>query len=122
MSWSPTARCLGQRKRTCVMAVLQLTHRTYLLGQLSQRKGKEGVTSHRVLRSMRRNDFDLDLDLHGVRRNEELRSSTTPARQLHELNTQIRHIHLIEFKYCEDTRPCPFCAICAQTYLYQTCY
>eukprot|EP00983_Pelagomonas_calceolata_P015008 477638-Pelagomonas_calceolata.AAC.1 len=47
--------------------------------------------SHWVLRSMRRND--------------EVRSSTTPARQLHELNIQKRHIHLIEFKYCKDTRP-----------------
>eukprot|EP00983_Pelagomonas_calceolata_P058927 1145694-Pelagomonas_calceolata.AAC.4 len=48
-------------------------------------------SSHRVLRSMRRN--------------EEVRSSTTPARQLHELNIQKRHIHLIEIKYCEDARP-----------------
>eukprot|EP00983_Pelagomonas_calceolata_P019182 603424-Pelagomonas_calceolata.AAC.1 len=31
-----------------------------------------------------------------------LRSSTTLAR--HELNIQNRHIHLIEVKYCEDTR------------------
>eukprot|EP00983_Pelagomonas_calceolata_P131483 1161780-Pelagomonas_calceolata.AAC.11 len=46
--------------------------------------------SHRVLRSMRRN--------------EEARSNTTPVRQLHELNIQSRHIHLIEIKYCEDTR------------------
>eukprot|EP00983_Pelagomonas_calceolata_P134641 1162078-Pelagomonas_calceolata.AAC.7 len=48
-------------------------------------------SSHRVLRSMRRNEV--------------VRSSTTPARQLHELNIQKRHIHLIEIKYCEDTRP-----------------
>eukprot|EP00983_Pelagomonas_calceolata_P040927 1137826-Pelagomonas_calceolata.AAC.1 len=47
--------------------------------------------SHRVLRSMRHN--------------EEVRSNTTPARQLRELNIQERHIHLIEIKYCEDTRP-----------------
>eukprot|EP00983_Pelagomonas_calceolata_P081608 1155628-Pelagomonas_calceolata.AAC.3 len=46
--------------------------------------------SNRVLRSMRRN---------------EVRSSTTPARQLNELNIQKRHIHLIEIKYCEDTKP-----------------
>eukprot|EP00983_Pelagomonas_calceolata_P084766 1156422-Pelagomonas_calceolata.AAC.3 len=39
-------------------------------------------SSHRVLRSMRRND--------------EVRSSTTPARQLHDLNIQNRHIHSIE--------------------------
>eukprot|EP00983_Pelagomonas_calceolata_P058520 1145526-Pelagomonas_calceolata.AAC.1 len=31
--------------------------------------------------------------------------STTPARQLRELNIQNHHIHLIEVKYCEDTRP-----------------
>eukprot|EP00983_Pelagomonas_calceolata_P132560 1161879-Pelagomonas_calceolata.AAC.1 len=43
-----------------------------------------------VLRSMRRN---------------EVRSSTTPARQLHELNVQNHHIHLIETKYYKDTRP-----------------
>eukprot|EP00983_Pelagomonas_calceolata_P057152 1144939-Pelagomonas_calceolata.AAC.7 len=49
--------------------------------------------SHRVLHSMRRND--------------EVRSSTTPARQLHELDIQNRHFKLIEIKYryCEDTRP-----------------
>eukprot|EP00983_Pelagomonas_calceolata_P089811 1157348-Pelagomonas_calceolata.AAC.4 len=47
--------------------------------------------SHRVLRS--------------TRRNEEGRSSTTPARQFHELNIQNRRIHLIEITYCEDTRP-----------------
>eukprot|EP00983_Pelagomonas_calceolata_P046097 1139996-Pelagomonas_calceolata.AAC.2 len=40
-----------------------------------------------------------------MRRNDEVRSSTIPARQLHELNNQNRHIHLIEIKYCEDTRP-----------------
>eukprot|EP00983_Pelagomonas_calceolata_P025394 797462-Pelagomonas_calceolata.AAC.1 len=39
-----------------------------------------------------------------MRRNE-VRSSTTPARQLHGLNVQNCHIHLIEIKYCEDTRP-----------------
>eukprot|EP00983_Pelagomonas_calceolata_P121080 1160765-Pelagomonas_calceolata.AAC.8 len=39
-----------------------------------------------------------------MRRNE-VRSSTTPARQLHELNVQNRHIHIIEIKYYEDTRP-----------------
>eukprot|EP00983_Pelagomonas_calceolata_P049383 1141494-Pelagomonas_calceolata.AAC.1 len=39
--------------------------------------------------------------------NEGVTSSTTPAscRQLHELNIQKRQIHLIEIKYCEDTRP-----------------
>eukprot|EP00983_Pelagomonas_calceolata_P019422 610584-Pelagomonas_calceolata.AAC.2 len=47
--------------------------------------------SHLVLRSMRRN--------------EEVKSNATPARQLRELNIQNRHIHLIEIKYCEDTRP-----------------
>eukprot|EP00983_Pelagomonas_calceolata_P120484 1160712-Pelagomonas_calceolata.AAC.2 len=47
--------------------------------------------SHRVLRS--------------VRRNEEVRSSTTPARQLRESNIQNHHIQLIEIKYCADTRP-----------------
>eukprot|EP00983_Pelagomonas_calceolata_P123313 1160994-Pelagomonas_calceolata.AAC.7 len=47
-------------------------------------------SSHRVLRS--------------TRRNEVVRSNTTPARQLHELNIQNRHIHLIEIKYCKDTR------------------
>eukprot|EP00983_Pelagomonas_calceolata_P000049 1214-Pelagomonas_calceolata.AAC.1 len=47
-------------------------------------------SSHQVLCSMRCN---------------ELRSSTTLARQLHELNVQNRHIHLIEIKYCKDTRP-----------------
>eukprot|EP00983_Pelagomonas_calceolata_P119556 1160618-Pelagomonas_calceolata.AAC.1 len=47
--------------------------------------------SHRVLRSLRRN--------------EELRSSTTPVRQLHELNIQNRHSHLIDIKYCQNTRP-----------------
>eukprot|EP00983_Pelagomonas_calceolata_P129979 1161651-Pelagomonas_calceolata.AAC.1 len=64
--------------------------------------------SHRVLRSMRRND--------------EVRSSTTPARQLHELNIKNRHIHLLEFKYCEDTRPdhhehesCPVRSLTATT-------
>eukprot|EP00983_Pelagomonas_calceolata_P033360 1044690-Pelagomonas_calceolata.AAC.1 len=40
-----------------------------------------------------------------MRRNEVVRSSTTPARQLHEFNIQKRHIHLIEIKYHEDTRP-----------------
>eukprot|EP00983_Pelagomonas_calceolata_P085984 1156667-Pelagomonas_calceolata.AAC.1 len=40
-----------------------------------------------------------------MRRNEEVRSSTTPARQLHELNVQNCHSHLIEIKCCEDTRP-----------------
>eukprot|EP00983_Pelagomonas_calceolata_P130659 1161701-Pelagomonas_calceolata.AAC.2 len=34
-----------------------------------------------------------------------VRSSTTPARRLHELNTQNRHIHLIEIKYYKDTWP-----------------
>eukprot|EP00983_Pelagomonas_calceolata_P134056 1162021-Pelagomonas_calceolata.AAC.9 len=47
--------------------------------------------SHRVLRSMRRND--------------EVRSSTPPAGQPHELNIQNRHIHLIEIICCKDTRP-----------------
>eukprot|EP00983_Pelagomonas_calceolata_P032644 1023438-Pelagomonas_calceolata.AAC.1 len=46
--------------------------------------------SHRVLRSMRRNEV--------------VRSSATPARQLHTLNIQNRHIHL-KIKYCKDTRP-----------------
>eukprot|EP00983_Pelagomonas_calceolata_P063360 1147688-Pelagomonas_calceolata.AAC.3 len=45
------------------------------------------------------------LVLHTMRRNEVVRSSTTLARQLHELNIQKRHIHFIEIKYCEDTRP-----------------
>eukprot|EP00983_Pelagomonas_calceolata_P067261 1149414-Pelagomonas_calceolata.AAC.1 len=40
-----------------------------------------------------------------MRRNEEVRSNTTLARQLHELDIQNRHIHLIEIKYCKDTRP-----------------
>eukprot|EP00983_Pelagomonas_calceolata_P117012 1160375-Pelagomonas_calceolata.AAC.3 len=40
-----------------------------------------------------------------MRRNEGVRSSTTPARQLHELKIQNCHIHLTEMKYCEDTRP-----------------
>eukprot|EP00983_Pelagomonas_calceolata_P026778 840499-Pelagomonas_calceolata.AAC.1 len=40
-----------------------------------------------------------------MRRNEEVRSNTTLARQLHELNIQNRHIHLIEIKYCKNTRP-----------------
>eukprot|EP00983_Pelagomonas_calceolata_P122634 1160925-Pelagomonas_calceolata.AAC.3 len=40
-----------------------------------------------------------------MRGNEVTRSSTTPARQLHELNIQNRHFHLIEIKYCKDTRP-----------------
>eukprot|EP00983_Pelagomonas_calceolata_P086014 1156673-Pelagomonas_calceolata.AAC.3 len=35
----------------------------------------------------------------------EVRSSTTLARQLHELNVQNRHIHLIGINYCKDTRP-----------------
>eukprot|EP00983_Pelagomonas_calceolata_P032648 1023563-Pelagomonas_calceolata.AAC.1 len=47
--------------------------------------------SHRVVRS--------------IRRNEEVRSSTTPARQLNKLNIQNRHIHLIEIKCCEGRRP-----------------
>eukprot|EP00983_Pelagomonas_calceolata_P065502 1148607-Pelagomonas_calceolata.AAC.20 len=47
--------------------------------------------THRVLRSMRGN--------------KEVRSSATPARQLHELSIQKCHIHLIETKYCEETRP-----------------
>eukprot|EP00983_Pelagomonas_calceolata_P074981 1152800-Pelagomonas_calceolata.AAC.1 len=47
--------------------------------------------SHQLLRSMRCNG--------------DLRSDTTPARQLNELNIQNRHIHLIEIKYREDTRP-----------------
>eukprot|EP00983_Pelagomonas_calceolata_P046553 1140236-Pelagomonas_calceolata.AAC.1 len=38
------------------------------------------------------------------RRYEEVKSSTTPAGQLHELDIQNRHIHEIEIKYCEDTR------------------
>eukprot|EP00983_Pelagomonas_calceolata_P115917 1160252-Pelagomonas_calceolata.AAC.1 len=46
--------------------------------------------SHWALRSMRSDDA--------------VRSSTTPARQIDELNIQNRHIHLIEVKYCEDTR------------------
>eukprot|EP00983_Pelagomonas_calceolata_P070175 1150679-Pelagomonas_calceolata.AAC.1 len=48
-------------------------------------------SSHRVLCSMRRN---------GV-----VRNSTTPARQLHELNIHNRHIHLIEINHCGDTKP-----------------
>eukprot|EP00983_Pelagomonas_calceolata_P000323 10889-Pelagomonas_calceolata.AAC.1 len=33
--------------------------------------------------------------LHSMRRNEEVRSGTTPARQVYELNIQNRHIHSI---------------------------
>eukprot|EP00983_Pelagomonas_calceolata_P060918 1146583-Pelagomonas_calceolata.AAC.5 len=44
-------------------------------------------------------------DLAVVRSVKEVRSSTTPDRQLQELNIQNRHIHLIEIKYCEDMRP-----------------
>eukprot|EP00983_Pelagomonas_calceolata_P083134 1156093-Pelagomonas_calceolata.AAC.1 len=40
-----------------------------------------------------------------MRRNEEVTSNTTPAKQFHELNIQNRQIHLTEIKYCEDTRP-----------------
>eukprot|EP00983_Pelagomonas_calceolata_P044101 1139159-Pelagomonas_calceolata.AAC.1 len=40
-----------------------------------------------------------------MKRNEVVKSSITSARQLHELNIQNRHIHLIEIKYCKDTRP-----------------
>eukprot|EP00983_Pelagomonas_calceolata_P017912 561772-Pelagomonas_calceolata.AAC.1 len=40
-----------------------------------------------------------------MRRNEVVRSSTTPARQLHELNIPNCHVHLIEIKCCKDTRP-----------------
>eukprot|EP00983_Pelagomonas_calceolata_P022114 694336-Pelagomonas_calceolata.AAC.1 len=40
-----------------------------------------------------------------MRHNEEVKSSTTPARQLCKLNIQNRHIHSIETKYCEDTGP-----------------
>eukprot|EP00983_Pelagomonas_calceolata_P075218 1152901-Pelagomonas_calceolata.AAC.6 len=47
-------------------------------------------TSHRVLRSM------------GNSR--QVTSRTTRARQPHESNVRDRHIHLIEVKYCEDTR------------------
>eukprot|EP00983_Pelagomonas_calceolata_P065560 1148640-Pelagomonas_calceolata.AAC.1 len=43
--------------------------------------------------------------LRSLRCNEVARSNSTPARQLHELNIQNRHIHFIEIKYCEDTRP-----------------
>eukprot|EP00983_Pelagomonas_calceolata_P121642 1160818-Pelagomonas_calceolata.AAC.1 len=48
-------------------------------------------SSHRVLRSNRRNEV--------------VRSTTTPARQLQGLNIQNRHIHLIGTNYCKDTRP-----------------
>eukprot|EP00983_Pelagomonas_calceolata_P070999 1151011-Pelagomonas_calceolata.AAC.1 len=48
--------------------------------------------SHRVLCSMRGYE-------------EEVRSSTSPARQLHKLSIQNRHNHLPEIKYCEGTRP-----------------
>eukprot|EP00983_Pelagomonas_calceolata_P086756 1156826-Pelagomonas_calceolata.AAC.2 len=48
-------------------------------------------SSHRVLRSMRRNEV--------------VRSSTTRARQLHELSIQNRHIYLIEIKFYKDTGP-----------------
>eukprot|EP00983_Pelagomonas_calceolata_P072094 1151546-Pelagomonas_calceolata.AAC.2 len=40
-----------------------------------------------------------------MRRNKEVESSINPARQLHELNIQNRHIHLMYFKYFEDMRP-----------------
>eukprot|EP00983_Pelagomonas_calceolata_P011242 361463-Pelagomonas_calceolata.AAC.1 len=40
-----------------------------------------------------------------MRRNEEVRSSTTPARQLHVMNIQNRHIHFVEIKCCKDARP-----------------
>eukprot|EP00983_Pelagomonas_calceolata_P108457 1159460-Pelagomonas_calceolata.AAC.8 len=40
-----------------------------------------------------------------MRGNKEVRSSTAQVRQLHELNFHNRHIHLIEIKHCEDTRP-----------------
>eukprot|EP00983_Pelagomonas_calceolata_P021026 660849-Pelagomonas_calceolata.AAC.1 len=43
--------------------------------------------------------------LRSTRHNDEVRSSSTPARQLHGLNIQKHHIHLIEIKYCEDTMP-----------------
>eukprot|EP00983_Pelagomonas_calceolata_P127967 1161467-Pelagomonas_calceolata.AAC.8 len=43
--------------------------------------------------------------LHSMRRNEEVRSSTTPARELRECNIQNRRIHLTETKYCKDTGP-----------------
>jgi ribonuclease HI len=46
--------------------------------------------SHRVLRSMTNS--------------REVTRSTNRARQPHELHIQDRHIHLIEVKYCEDTR------------------
>eukprot|EP00983_Pelagomonas_calceolata_P017976 563474-Pelagomonas_calceolata.AAC.1 len=48
--------------------------------------------SHRVLRSM-----NVMF--------EEARSSTTTARQLHELNIQNCHIHFIQIRYREDKRP-----------------
>eukprot|EP00983_Pelagomonas_calceolata_P039507 1137213-Pelagomonas_calceolata.AAC.1 len=40
-----------------------------------------------------------------MRRNEIVRSSTTPARQLRELNIQNCCIHLIEIIFCKDTSP-----------------
>eukprot|EP00983_Pelagomonas_calceolata_P051397 1142385-Pelagomonas_calceolata.AAC.1 len=43
--------------------------------------------------------------LHSMRGKEEARSSTTPAKQIHELNIHNRHVHLIETKHCKDARP-----------------
>eukprot|EP00983_Pelagomonas_calceolata_P122381 1160902-Pelagomonas_calceolata.AAC.10 len=43
--------------------------------------------------------------LHSMRRNEVVRSNTTPARQPHELSIQNCHIHLLEIKHCKNTRP-----------------
>ncbi len=50
--------------------------------------------SHRVLRSNTCN----------ARHSREVTRSTNRARQHHEPNIPERHIHLIEVKYCEDTR------------------
>eukprot|EP00983_Pelagomonas_calceolata_P115713 1160226-Pelagomonas_calceolata.AAC.6 len=50
-----------------------------------------------------------------MRRNDEVKSSATPARQLRKLDIQNRHIHLIEIKCCEDTRRCPARSLTATT-------
>jgi len=50
--------------------------------------------SHRVLRS----------NTYSTRHSREVARSTNRTRQPHEPNIPERHIHLIEVKYCEDTR------------------
>eukprot|EP00983_Pelagomonas_calceolata_P021680 679190-Pelagomonas_calceolata.AAC.1 len=71
------------RNSSCPDAVLVTSHPTDL-------NRPPTPPSHRVLCS--------------VGSSRELRSSTTLARQPHELKVQNRHTHLIEVKYCEDTR------------------